>query len=107
LLHGGAGAVVLYWLFLTLTTRHPHELQNVLVTNSYLPVLLALFIALFGISSFFWADARRGWITALGSTLLVFFRLQHVVFELWWLLPLLSIFGILLIVYKTKKTASS
>lgn len=57
---------------------NPSSLQNVAVTNSYLPLLIIFLISNFCFFSFLFANTRRGLLISIILALYLFLRLQQV-----------------------------
>lgn len=77
----------IFWLVANI---YPNEIANVLFPNSYLPFTLLLFFANLLFFSYLMLNTRRGLILSLVIAILVFFRLQRVIFEWSWTAPLLG-----------------
>ncbi len=64
------------------TTIRPEEIANVLFFQSYLPLLLVVFAAVFFTSNFFFLHSRRAAEISFLCTLLLFLQLQDVIVTL-------------------------
>lgn len=69
---GYGAAAFLFWRI------DPATIQNVLVPNTYLPLLLALAEGHFFFFSYVLMNSRRGTLITVALTLLLFLKLQHV-----------------------------
>lgn len=70
-------AVIGHWLlFLLLIRVRPSQVQNILIPNSYLPIVVLFFLSQFFLWSYIFLHRRRGLFAALLSTTVVFLRLQ-------------------------------
>lgn len=80
---------VVYYI---ITTIQPTAIQHLFIPNTYLPLQVPLFIANFFFFSFLFLKSRRGFLMSFFISLLLFFRLQNIVFEWQWFLLLTGIF---------------
>lgn len=94
-----------FWLIQILTTVYPSDVAHWLIPNSYLPLLTPLFFTTWFLFSYLLLNLQRGLILGLAITLLIFFRLQMIVFSLSWLIIFL-IFTIVAF-FLTKKPQSA
>ncbi len=79
------------FIFLTI---EPASIQNVLLPNTYLPLLAVAAAGHFCLFSFLFLNSRRGFLISLGLTALLFLRLQQVLtvpLTFWITLSLISI----------------
>lgn len=81
--------------YLIMINFSPKEVANFLVSNSYLPLLLPLLLALYFLAKFLKLKNRLAFCLSFELTLLVFFRLQSIQFNFF----LISIFLIPLVLY--------
>lgn len=87
---------IIIWL---MKSAPPSEIANILLPNFYLPFMVPLFFANLFFFSFLFLNTRRGLLLSLVIQIIVFLRLQQVIFEWSWLLPLtLSAAGFELII---------
>ncbi len=77
----------IFWLVANI---YPHEISNILFPNSYLPFTLLLFFANLLFFSYLMLNTRRGLILSLVIAILVFLKLQRVIFEWNWAVPLIG-----------------
>lgn len=75
--------LIMALVFYGITTRilfavHPDSVKNFLVNGAFLPFLLPAFLGNFFFFSFLFANTRRGFLTAICLTLLLFLQLQQV-----------------------------
>lgn len=75
------GIVFYFIIFFIFKNFSPDIFKNVLIPNSYLPILFLLFMANFFLFSFIFLNSIRGFIYSLFFLLIVFFKMQNVVFE--------------------------
>lgn len=75
-----------FWLMQVATTVYPSDIAHWLIPNTYLPMLAPLFFTTWFLFSYLLLNLQQGLVFALAVTLLVFFRLQMIVFSLSWLL---------------------
>ncbi len=68
-------------VYLVLTYIDPDKIKHFILPNTYLPLLILFFLAALFIFSFFWLNSRRGLITALALSLILFFKLQQFIFN--------------------------
>lgn len=71
------GLVFTGGVYLVLTYVDPDKIKHFILPNTYLPLLILFFLAALFIFSFVWLNSRRGLITALGLSLILFFKLQQ------------------------------
>lgn len=81
--------------YFMVTTIHPIQIQNWLLVNTYLPFQIVLFLGNFFLFSFIFLKTRRGFLIATAIFLVIFLKLQGVIFS--WL-TLLIISSIVLII---------
>lgn len=93
------GAPFAFYTFFILTSVSPKAIQNVILENTYLPLLITFFGATFFIFSFICLKSRRGFLLASCTTLLLFLKLQGVIFEISWMLPFFGFFVIIEMFY--------
>jgi len=74
---------------------YPLSIKHFVLPNSYLPLLLSLFLSCFFCLSFIFLNTRRGFLISLVILILIFFKLQAVIFTpliiLSAILPLLAL----------------
>jgi len=70
--------IILFFIF---NNFDPDLLKNIILPNSYLAVLLIFFIANFFLFSFIFLNSIRGFIYSLFILLIIFFKIQNVVFD--------------------------
>lgn len=68
-------------VYLIITRVEPSSIRHVILPNSYLPLLLAVFLACFFIFSFVLLNTRRGFFSALIVMIVLFLRVQQVIFS--------------------------
>lgn len=90
-------------VFYLLTNFPPKSVANVPLTNLYLPLLLPFFLANYFLISFILLNTKRGFIFSLLLTCLLFFKLQQISFEVWWLIILTLIFIVFGTIFSRKK----
>lgn len=78
-----------------LTSIHPYQIKNFLAPNSYLPLLASTFLGSFFLLSFLFLSTRRGFLLSLMLNLVLFFKLQQVIFN-WQLVVSLVIFFVII-----------
>ena len=61
-----------------LTYIHPDSIKHVLLPNSYLPLLLTIFFALFFLASYLLLNSRRGFFISYFAVIILFLTLQQV-----------------------------
>ena len=89
-----------------LASVSPKEIADVPLPNTYGPFLGMCFLASFFLLGYLLRSARRGVFAALAISLLIFFRLQHVVvgkYEVIGLLGFFSILEIFILIRKNKQ----
>ena len=91
------GIACCVWLVLVLTRQFPHQVADVLLTNAYLPLLLPFFLSVTFITGYAALSIKIGASIGFFTTLLLFFRLQQIRFEWWWIALFISFFA--LVVY--------
>lgn len=82
-----------------IATYPPAAVADVLLPQAYLPLQLPLLLANFFFFSFMLQNTRRGLLIALLLAILLFLRLQYVVFQIEWLGPVLIFFVIIELIY--------
>ena len=82
-------------VFLITTRFYPSQIEDFLISNTFLPLQIPLFIANSLLFSFLFLNTRRGILISIIISSLLFLRLQQVVFDSSWFLPLLIFFAIL------------
>lgn len=93
-----------FGLLYIFTQINPEAVKNILVPNSYLPLLLLIYFATLFSCTFFMLSFKRGIVISSVVTLLLFLRLQQVQFEVWWLLLVLLITMMCVFMTRTQKT---
>lgn len=88
---------LVFWI---VSTQYPDQIADTLFSNSYLYFQIPLFIANTLLFSFLLLDTTRGVLLSSLISILLFLRLQLVIFELSWILPLLGIFVLLDLITK-------
>ncbi len=78
-----------------LTQVAPSRIRDVILPNSYLPLLVPTFLSLFFGCSFVLLNTRRGLLVSSFLTALLFLRLQRVLITTELVIVLLTFFGIL------------
>ncbi len=73
---GGLFTIGLYYL---VSTVPPDQIKHFIISNSYLPFTLGLFLSTWFITSFLLLNSRRGLLISLFLNWLVFLKLQQVV----------------------------
>lgn len=68
-------------VYLIVTRVEPSSIKHAPLPNSYLPLLLAVFLACFFIFSFVLLNTRRGFFLALIVMIILFLRVQQVIFS--------------------------
>lgn len=58
---------------------HPSQVKHFILPNSYLPLLILVFITTFFLVSWMLLNTRRGFLAALALSLILFLRVQQVV----------------------------
>lgn len=80
------------WMVKILTTKSPQEVADFPIHQLYLELVLAFFLFMNFLFGYLTLNMRRGSVIALFASLLLLFRLQQIEFELWWLIPSITIF---------------
>lgn len=86
-----------FLIYLLLNKIYPTQIQNFLFKNSYLPLILLIFIANFFLFTFFSLNKRFGFIVAFLISLLFYFKISNIFFDFSCFLTLLFI-GLTLII---------
>lgn len=75
-------AIPFYWItYSILTTVFPNQIENFLITKSYLPLQIPLYLGNFFFFSFLTLKTRRGFLISLFIGLILFLRLQNVTLD--------------------------
>lgn len=75
-------ALIGWWsVYYILVAIHPSSIRNLIIPNSYLPLLMAFELANFFTWSFVFLNSRRGLIISLYPATLLFLKLQQVILE--------------------------
>jgi hypothetical protein len=69
-------AAVTYWF---ISHINPNQVKHFILPNTYLPLLLLVFLTSFFLSGFIWLNSRRGLMTAVIITILLFLQLQQAI----------------------------
>lgn len=86
-----------------ITTKLPDEVANVLIFQSYLPLLIPFFLCITFLSGYLMLNIRRGVVIGVFSVLLLLFKLQQIKIEIWWLTIFFTLCAIFLVLTgKTK-----
>jgi hypothetical protein len=86
-----------YICYYILTRIHPSAIKNLLIHNSYFIFHLSFFFANFFSWSFLFLNSRRGLIIALGTTAMLFLKLQQVMLQPLLILGLSAIWAAILL----------
>lgn len=89
------GLIFFSGVFLLITKVYPEQIRHILLPNSYLPLLAPLFFANFFLLSFLLLNTRRGFFLSSIATILLFLKLQNVIFTPQLLLSILIPFVII------------
>ncbi len=92
-----------FLLYLLLSKIYPHQIQNFIFTNSYLPFFLLLFLANFFLFTFLFLNKKIGLSIAFSINLLLYCKINHLLFN--WsnvLIIALLIFSFLLLIWLEK-----
>lgn len=89
------GLLLLYIVY----TFYPNDIKNLGITNSYLAILVPFFFCLYYLLKAFSLATMRSFFVSLFITVLLFFKLQAVIFEISLILPLFFIFVIIDMLY--------
>lgn len=93
-----------FGLVYVLTQISPELIKNMLLPNSYLPLLVLIYFATLFSFTFFLLSFRRGIVVSSVLTIMVFAKLQQLQFEIWWISLLLLITVICFFLTRAKKT---
>ena len=63
--------------YLILTRIHPENIKHFLIPNSYLPLLISVFLSSFFLFSFILLNSRRGFLISLLMLIFLFLHLQQ------------------------------
>lgn len=83
-------------IFFIFKNFSPELFKNIILENSYLPVLILLFLANFFLFSFIFLNSIKGFVYSFYLLLIVFFKIQDVIFNF----PLILILVVSLIVFE-------
>jgi len=75
-----------FWTKNILVTKYPTEIAHFILPNSYLALLLPVFLTITFVSTYLLLNMKRGIVLGIAGTLLLFFKLQNIQFEVWWLI---------------------
>lgn len=99
-----------FWfaIFKILTNVSPDQIKNFLITNSYLPLTLSVFLALFFTFSFITLNSKIGFLISLFFTILLYLKLINVIFDIYliifiFILFLTSLVILLIFSHKNKR----
>lgn len=70
----------LYIVIKILSSIYPDQVQNLILTNSYFPLIASLFFGLFFLLSFIFLNSKRALIIATFIVITFYFRLINVIF---------------------------
>jgi len=73
------GVIFAYLLYLFLNYTHPSQVKHFLVPNSFLPLLVQVFLSSFFLMSFLFLSSRRGLLVSLWITAMLFLKVQNVI----------------------------
>jgi len=83
-----------FLLFIVFVNFDPSSLKNIVLQNSYFPVLVLFFFSNFFLFSFIFLNSFKGFIYSLYFLLIFFLKIQHVVFDF---ILIISLIGFMLI----------
>lgn len=86
------GYLLVFWL---LHSYYPPELAHWLMPNSYLPLQLPLYVSNMFLFSFLLLNTKAGSLLAMIVSILLFFHLNLVVYEFWWVSLFTVFFGVM------------
>lgn len=78
--------VCAFWTKNVLVTKYPAEVAHFILPNTYFTVLLPVIFTITFVSAYITLNIKRGLVLGIAGTLLLFFKLQNIQFEVWWLI---------------------
>ncbi len=101
LILGLLSLAILYYL---LSNFYPEQVKNILVANSYLPILLSFFFSGFFLFSFIFLHSRRGFLLSLFLTTILFLQIHsHMYWQLYLYLAIIFILPELIMSFFDRK----
>ncbi|MFZ1721487.1 MAG: hypothetical protein WAU07_03205 [Microgenomates group bacterium] len=98
------GFAVCYWM---IHTFFPEDIAHLLIPNAFLVFQIPFFISNVFLWSYVFLNTRQGIAMSVMVSILLFLRLQQVVLELFWLIPLIILGVFVLILLKNNATPQS
>ncbi len=98
------GYGICYWI---LNSVYPEDIAHWLIPNSYLAIQAPFFLSNVFLWSYVFLNTRQGIVMSVLSSLLLFLRLQQVIFEITWIMPVVVVTATLLFLFKNGHTAQS
>jgi len=85
---------VIYYI---ITSVHPNQIRHLIIPNTYLPILIAFFIAASLFFKFLFLKTQHAIIASIIATLLLFLKLQKFILPWWILLPVFLLVVVIVI----------